>query len=452
MKKKILFLAASYLVLLLMGWGGTAVSAAPAIKLGRIPTGLNQAEANSGSYWPRLSGDGRYVAFCSHASNLVPNDTNKVPDTFVYDTYLGVAERVSVTNSGAEVYGWTNCEGVDISGDGRYVAFGSDTAELDDAAGENVYNDIFLRDRQNGTLTQITHAYDGGPTNGASYDPNLSADGRHIIFRSYASNLVPNDINGVADIFGYDVQTQTINLISVSTTDSSVNGSTWFFIAGDNVSKDGRYFVFISPATNLVEKYTNGTLNVYVHDRDADEDGVFDEPDPAETRNEMISINLYGMGGMGLSGVPSISQNGRYVVFSSDAADLVAGDNNGATDIFVRDRFTGTTEMVSLSSTGTQGTLPSMKGSISDDGRFVVMQSSAQLSTYPARPYPLIYLRDRTTGVTTLLSVSQGRPANNGSNDPIISANGRAVVFDSIASDLVSGDTNHAVDFFLYRQ
>ena len=202
------FLVASFLVLLLRGWGGTAVSAAPPISLGRIPTGLNQAEANGESYWLRLSSDGRYVAFCSHASNLVPNDTNKVPDTFVYDTYLGVAERVSVTNSGAEVYGWTNCEGVDISGDGRYVAFGSDTAELDDAAGENVYNDIFLRDRQNGSLTQITHAYDGGPTNGASYDPNLSADGRHIIFRSYASNLVPNDINGVADIFGYDVQTQ----------------------------------------------------------------------------------------------------------------------------------------------------------------------------------------------------------------------------------------------------
>ena len=439
------FLVASFLVLLLRGWGGTAVSAAPDIKLGRIPTGLNQAEANGNSYWLRLSTDGRYVAFCSFADNLVPNDTNKVPDTFVYDTYLGVAERVSVTNSGAEVYGWTNCEGVDISGDGRYVAFGSDTAELDDAAGQNVYNDIFLRDRQNGSLTQITHAYDGGPTNGASYDPNLSADGRHIIFRSYASNLVPNDTNGVADIFGYDVQTQTINLISVSTTDSSVNGSTWFFIAGDNVSKDGRYFVFTSPATNLVEKNTNGS-NVYVHDRDADEDGVFDEPNPAETRNELISINLYGTPNTGGSR-PSISQDGRYVVFSSDAADLVAGDNNGATDIFVRDRLTGTTEIASLSSTGAQFTMPSTKGSISDDGRFVVMQSS-----YPASPYEIIYLRDRTTGVTTLLSVSQGRPSSRSSYDPIISANGGAVVFESIASDLVPGDTNYFWDLFLYRQ
>ena len=452
MKKPILFLAASLLVLTLMGWGGTAVSAAPDIKLGRIPTGLNQAEANSGSYWPRLSGDGRYVAFCSHASNLVPNDTNKVPDTFVYDTYLGVAERVSVTNSGAEVYGWTNCEGVDISGDGRYVAFGSDTVELDDAAGQNVYNDIFLRDRQNGTLTQITHAYDGGPANDRSYDPNLSADGRHIIFRSWASNLVPNDTNGVADVFGYDVQTQTISLISVSSTDSSVNGSTWFFTAGNNVSKDGRYFVFISPATNLVEKNTNG-LNVYVHDRDADEDGVFDEPDPAETRNELISINLYGMGGMGLSGAPSISQDARYVVFTSDAADLVVGDNNGAADIFVRDRFTGATEIVSLSSTGTQGTLPSIVGSISDDGRYVVMESVAQLSTYPARPYSMIYLRDRTIGVTTLLSVSQGGwPANSTSYYPVISANGRVVIFSSFASDLVPGDTNNVFDLFLYRQ
>ncbi|MCB8925444.1 MAG: PD40 domain-containing protein [Ardenticatenaceae bacterium] len=449
MKKPILFLAASLLVLTLMGWGGTAVSAAPDIKLGRIPTGLNQAEANGESYWLRLSSDGRYVAFCSLASNLVPNDTNNVLDTFVYDTYLGVAERVSVTNSGEEVYGRDNCLGHDISGDGRYVAFVSSAPELDDAAGKNVYGDIFLHDRQDGSLTQITHSYHGGPANDFSDDPNLSADGRHIIFKSWASNLVPNDTNGVADIFGYDVQTQTISLISVSSTDSSVNGSNWYFRDGDKVSKDGRYFVFTSTATNLVEKNTTGS-NVYVHDRDADEDGVFDEPGPSETRNELISINLYGFPSTGGSR-PSISQDGRYVVFSSDAADLVTGDNNGATDIFVRDRFTGTTEIVSLSSTGTQGTLPSILGSISDDGRFVVMQSSAQLSTYPAGPYPVIYLRDRTTGVTTLLSVSQGRPSSRSSYDPIISANGRAVVFDSSASDLVPGDTNHAVDFFLYR-
>ena len=445
MKKPILLLAASLLILMMMGWGGTAVSAAPAIKLSRIPTGLNQAEANGGSYWSRLSSDGRYVAFCSGASNLVPNDTNKVPDTFVYDTYLGVAERISVTNSGAEVYGWTNCEGVDISGDGRYVAFGSDTAELADATGQNAYNDIFLRDRQNGTLTQITHAYNGGPTNGGSYDPNLSADGRHIIFRSYASNLVPNDTNGVADIFGYDVQTQTISLISVSSTDSSVNGSNWYFRDGDNVSKDGRYFVFTSTATNLVEKNTTGS-NVYVHDRDADEDGVFDEPNPAETRNELISINLYGTPNTGGSR-PSISQDGRYVVFSSESPDLVVGDNNGRKDVFVRDRLTGTTEIASLSSTGAQFTMPSTKGSISDDGRFVVMQSS-----YPASPYEIIYLRDRTTGVTTLLSVSQGRPANSGSLNPVISASGGAVVFESFASNLVPGDTNNFLDLFLYRQ
>lgn len=452
MKKTILFWAASLLMLTMMGWGGTAVSAATPARLVRIPTGLNQAEANSGSYAARLSSDGRYVAFCSHASNLVPNDTNNVPDTFVTDTNTGGVERISVTERGAEVYGWTNCEGVDISGDGRYVAFGSATAALDDAAGQNVYNDIFLHDRQNGTLTQITHAYDGSPANGSSYDPNLSADGQHIIFRSYASNLVPNDTNGVADVFGYDRQTRTISLISVSATDSSVNGSNWLFNAGSNVSHDGRYFVFYSLATSLVEKNTNGTLNVYVHDRDADADGTFDEPDPSETHTELISMNLYGMGGTDHSWMPSISQNGRYVVFSSDAADLVVGDNNGTTDTFVRDRVTGTTEMVSLSSTGAQGMFPTLMGSISDDGRFVVMQSMAQLSSYPASIYSMIYLRDRTIDVTTLLSVSQGRPANNGSYDPVISANGRAVVFESFASDLVPGDTNHTWDFFLYRQ
>lgn len=451
MKRNILFLVAGLLLVTMMGWGGTAVSAASSIKLRRFPTGLNQVEANSSSFSARLSADGRYIAFCSFATNLVPNDTNNVLDTFVYDSHTSDVERVSVTETGTEVYGWNNCHGVDISGDGRYVVFGSDTAELDDAAGRNLYNDIFLRDQGKGGLLQITHAYDGGPANGDSYDPDISADGRHIIFRSYASNLVPNDTNGVADVFGYDIQTRTISLISVSSTDSSVNGSGWIFANGSSVSGDGRYFVFYSSASNLVEKDTNGTLNVYVHDRDADEDGYFDEPDPSETHTELISINLNGMGGSDHSTLPSISQNGRYIIFTSYAVDLVPCDNNGTADLFVRDTHTDITEIVSLSSDGIQGTLPSIMGLISDDGRFIVMQSLAQLTSDPPSPYWMIYLRDRQIGVTTLLSLGQNGLANRESGYPTLSTNGRTVVFESFASNLVPNDTNGAFDLFLYR-
>jgi Tol biopolymer transport system component len=218
------------------------------------------------------------------------------------------------------------------------------------------------------TTTRVSVATSGTQGNGSSYSgPSaISADGRFVAFDSEASNLVGGDTNGWGDVFVHDRATGATTRVSVATGGAQGNGDSgaaWDDVAA--ISADGRFVAFFSEASNLVAGDTNGVHDVFVHDRDT---GV-------TTR---VSVGTGGTEGNGRAhAIPAISADGGHVAFTSEATNLVAGDTNDATDIFVHDRDTGSTTRVSVGTDGTEGNGYSWIPSLSADGTSVAFYSSA---------------------------------------------------------------------------
>jgi len=274
--------------------------------------------------------------FESSSTNLVTGDSNGVQDIFVYDRQTSSMVNITLSGNG-------NSYNPAISADGRYVTFYSNATNL--VAGDiNGRPDIFVYDRQTSSMQNITLS-----GNGNSYNPAISADGRYITFSSAASNLVAGDINGRPDIFVYDRQTSSMVNITLSGNGNSYSPS---------MSADGRYVTFNSDADNLVSGDTNGVSDIFLYDRQTD---------------TMESIT----NGDGDSVYPSISADGRYVTFNSDADNLVSGDTNGVSDIFLYDRQTDTMENITI-----VGNDPSYSPSMSADGRFVTYSHNSQVYLY----------------------------------------------------------------------
>ena len=226
----------------------------------RVSVASDGTQGNAGCYWPIISAGGRYVTFSSDASNLVPDDTNGQKDIFVRDRQTSHTGRVSTTSHG--IQGNRESRSPCISADGRYVAFASRASNL--VPGDtNDCCDIFIADRHVGEITRISVAWDGTQGNGASDRPSISSDGRYVAFSSDASNLVPDDTNGVGDVFVHDRQTGRTTGISVSLNGLQGNGKSW----APHISADGRHVAFSSAASNLAPGDTNGTDDAFVHDQ-----------------------------------------------------------------------------------------------------------------------------------------------------------------------------------------
>jgi len=398
-----------------------------------------QGNAESGSRGLAITPDGRFIAFTSAASNLVPGDTNGFYDVFVRDRWAGTTERVSVDSTGNQ--GNDNSAYPAISSDGRFVAFASVATNL--VAGDtNGAYDVFVRDRQAGTTERISVDSGGNQGNGSSgfdglstFGLAISADGRFVEFQSLATNLVTGDTNAVEDIFLRDRQLGTTERISVDSSGTQSNGSS----DRGSISADGRYVSFESVATNLVPGDTNASMDVFVRDRQLG-------------TTERVSVDSGGVQGNADSAERSLSADGRYVAFTSSASNLVAGDTNGFSDVFVRDRQAGTTELVSVSTGGAQGNADSQHPSISADGHFVAFRSSAtNLVIGDTNAATDIFVRDRQAATTERVSVdSSGVQGNGDSAHPSIDSDGRFVAFHSLATNLVSGDTNSVTDVFLH--
>ncbi|MCH8813930.1 MAG: calcium-binding protein [Chloroflexi bacterium] len=390
-------------------------------------------EANGGdSTAAAISDDGRFVAFHSKATNLVANDTNGVRDVFVRDRQTGQTTRVSVDSLGGEVGGGGS--GPAISGDGRFVAFASVASDL--VAGDtNSVVDIFVHDRQTGQTTRVSVDSLGGEVDGSSLDADISDDGRFVAFTSHASNLVAGDANSVRDVFVHDRQTGQTTRVSVDSGGGDADDSSRFA----TISDDGRFVAFESDAPDLVPGDTNGFQDIFVRDRQ---------------NGQTVRVSVDNLGGQSDadSYFPVISDDGRFVAFGSDATGLVPGDTNGWGDIFVHDRQTSETTRVSLDSLGGEPNEESYGSTISDDGRFVAFISLAtDLVPGDTNGFREIFVHDRQTGQTTRVSVdSLGGQANDRSVDPAISGDGRFVVFDAEATNLVPGDTNGFRDIFLH--
>jgi Tol biopolymer transport system component len=396
-----------------------------------------------------ISSDGRYVAFGSGASNLVPNDTNGVADVFVHDRQTGATERVSVASDGAEaltMFGVGGSYEPSISADGRYIAFTSYAWNLvpNDTNGNVVPTDVFIHDRLTGATQRVSVATNGTEPNGVSFDPSISADGRYVAFASKATNLAPSDAGYTDDIFVHDVQTGvTAHVDRPPTPGHYVNG-----MNDPAISANGRYVAFLFRDDT---PYDNSAPDVFVLDRQTGEyDRISGTPSGIEDAN------------VGAAN-PAISADGRYVAFSSGDSLLVAGDTNGSFgshDVFVYDRVAKSTDRVSVASDGTEANAShgSTAPSISGDGRFVTFSSEASnLVPGDTNSRSDIFIHDRQAGITERLSVaSNGTQANgavaNGYAGGSISADGRFVAFSASASNLVPEDSNGASDVFVWSK
>ena len=400
-----------------------------------VSVASNGVQGNDHSYFSSISTDGRWVAFTSSANNLVSGDMGFIDDAFVRDRQTGTTDRVNLSSLGTAGNGYTFFPS--ISATGRYVAFTSYANNLV-PSDTNGAPDIFVRDRQNQTTQRVSVDSGGVEGNDISQYPSISADGRYVAFMSHASNLVPGDTNGVADVFVRDLQSGTTERISVDSLGSQGDRES-LLTSTAALSADGRYVVFHSSATNLVPVDTCIWADVFVRDRQAG-------------TTELVSIDSNGAQGSAGSGAGAISADGRYVAFQSGSS-LVPGDTNFNQDVYVRDRQSGTTERVSVSTAGVQGNgdtvgLPS----ISADGTCVVFASNA-VNLFPTDTNGSVsdfLLRDRSAGTTERVSVSwSGAQAALYSWNASVSSDGRYVAFDSDGDNLVPVDTCTGRDVFV---
>jgi Tol biopolymer transport system component len=396
-----------------------AGASAQAPELVSLGSADQQGNANSGL--ARASADGRIVAFQSDASNLVPGDTNGVMDIFVRDRQARTTTRVSVDSAGREGDGASFLGAV--SADGRFVAFGSHADNL--VVGDRDFeSDVFVHDRLTGVTELVSVNSAGQQQNGTSAGMDISADGRFVAFVSFASNLVPGDTNGQGDVFVRDRLAGTTGRVSLTSTGGQQNGPAGSLVSSVGINGDGRFVAFDSFASNLVSDDTNGTTDVFVRDRATgvteradvssaeaqaqggalleatSDDGsaiLFDSGAPnlvpgdtndpnqpdvfvrdlAVGQTERVSVGVGGVQANAVSFGAAISADGRVVAFSSDASNLVAGDTNGFFDAFVHDRIASTTTRISLSGTGAQGNGGSGASAITADGTLVIFESGA---------------------------------------------------------------------------
>ena len=309
-----------------------------------------------------------------------------------------------------------------ISSDGRFVAYQSSASDL--VSGDtNNQNDIFLQELRTNTVTRISLGVNGTQSNSGSTSPAISQDGRHVAFESMATNLVANDTSGSQDIFVHDRMTATTVRVSVGANGVAANSH----CLHPAISGDGRFVVYVSAANNLTGDDTNTVTDVFLHDRDPDQNSVFDENNGTTTRISPSGAAAAGSN----SNFPSISRNGQYVAYSSFDATLVSSDSNSRQDIFVYTMQSGVTERVSIANGGQQGDGESTFTSLSDDGRYVAFISAAtNLVSGDTNSSTDVFVRDRTVGTTVRASVSNsGAQSGSSSTNPVISGDGRYVSF-----------------------
>ena len=404
------------------------------------------AQANLYSYAAAISADGRYVVFNSDATNLVPHDTNTRTDAFVRDRRTGVTTRVSVSTTGAQAQASSDPFGgshaTAVSADGRYVVFRSDAPNLA-RHDTNHAQDIFVRDLIAHTTHRVSISTAGVQANGRSDEPAVSADGRYVAFSSTATNLAPRDTNGASDIFVRDLATGVTRRVSLSSRGRQANAE----CSAPQLTRHGRYVVFSSPASTLVPGDTNGLSDIFVRDRRT-----------ATTRRVSVANSgaqaSRASAGTG-SNAPAISAGGRYVVFHSDAANLVSADTNRAFDIFVRDRALHTTRRVSVGDAGQQADAESLGPAvISGNGRYVAFASLADnLVAGDVNGITDVFIRDLSLRTTFTGSLSSdGTQGNDGSAPAVLSPDGRFLAFSSWAGNLVSNDRSPGPDVFVRDQ
>lgn len=469
---------------------------------------VGNSGGNVGAYAPSVSADGRFVAFVSASRDLVPNDTNEREDVFVRDRQTGLTKMVSINVSGTGG-GDQHSSNPTITPDGRFVVFNSSSSNL--VANDPttlLYSAIFVRDLQLGVTKLVTRNLTGDRrANGSSGSLHeaqaISADGRFIAFTSSSTDLVANDTNNRQDIFVRDMQTNTTTLISTGRAGSAdVNedaahpvmtpdgrfvayrsaaaiyvrdlqaGITKMvsvnrFGTGNGnrpsdegvhsslaISADGRYVAFVSSASDLVEGDSGPFQDVFIRDTQSN-------------TTSLVSVDSAGVSpGNAPSGGLTMTPDGHFIAFTSGASNLVSAvDSNNQQDVFLRNLTTNTTTLMSINRLGSAGGSynAALSGdfgapAISDDGRYVSFTSNANDLTEISDGNNTgilasdVFVRDTQAGITRLVSINNtGTASGNGSSGgPIMTPDGRYIVYGSGASDLVAHDSNGYPDLFSF--
>ncbi|MCE9621040.1 MAG: hypothetical protein K8R99_01710, partial [Actinomycetia bacterium] len=345
----------------------------------RVSVDSANGQANGESTDPMISANGRYVVFASFADNIgIVPDTNSARDVYVRDLQLSLTYRVSVGAAGVQAIGHSSLP--TISDDGQFISFISTASNLVGALDTNGFNDVFVRDQFNSVTTRVSVSTAGVQADAQSDRPKISGNGRYVSFASFATNLVADDTSLQYDIFVRDRTLNTTTRVSVSSAGVEQNSGSL-----DNaISGDGRYVIFRTDSTNLVAGDTNLKADIFRHD---------------SVTGITVRVSVDSAGGQlnQDSDVPSISADGRYILFETFAA-FVPGDTNNNYDVFVHDMFDATTVRVGVSTAGTESVFGTARGSISANGRFVTFYSSGgDLVTGDTNAFNDVFLRDRGT-------------------------------------------------------
>jgi hypothetical protein len=398
---------------------------------------------NTDSYDPYLSSSGTVAVFESFASNLtnVP-DPNGVRDVYVRNVVSQSTQLVSINRFGTAT-GNFGASKPFISADGRTIVFNSGSTDLvTEGAGPG--GSVFLRNLQTNQTRIVSVNTSGAAANGDVL--SVSGNGRFVVFQSADQGLttIPDSQN-FTDVFVRDMQTNVTQLVSVNSAGTAPgnasSGSTALLDRSTSITPDGRYVFFASTASNLVPTAFGSGPNLYVRDLQTQ-------------TTTAVSVNAAGTTLVGAEYGGSISDDGRYVVFTSGSSAIVANDTNSFSDVFRRDLQTSITQLVSINEAGTaSGNGLSSAASASANGRYVAFTSQANnLTTLPIISAVQVYRRDMDAGMTQMASINAAGTggANNSASRVGISGDGQTVFFTTYGSDLVPGvDQNNLQDIYL---
>ena len=418
-------------MVILLILSSTTALAAPTTLISRRSQ-KNPSNGPSGE--PAVSETGQFVAFRSSATNLDSERCdNGLSQIFVSDRNTGTIRCVSLNSNGRQ--GDQDSLAPSISADGRFIAFTSMATNLAENQCDNGFNQIYVRDRISGTTGCVSVNSSGHAANQHSDASSISADGTLIAFDSAAANLAGNKCdNGFNHIFVHDLTTGTTTCVSVRTNGDEGNGDSF----DPSISADGRVVVFQSTATNLASRCNNGNSHIYVHNRVTGE-------------TSCASVNNDGQQSNGNSALAKVSGDGRFVAFQSNSTNVTTRCNNGHAQIFVRDTVEERTTCSSIDNQGNQGNNDSVQPSISSNGRFVAFSSNATnlAGNRCTGGNMQVFVRDRADEKTKCAALGPKNVEGNGnSSSPSISANGSLVTFESDANNLVKKDTNNLRDVF----
>lgn len=418
--------------------GGTAASSQQTLTVGtpppatakRIDLGASGTQADLAAVDTQQVGidsTGAHVDFWSFATNLgIPNEQGALASVYLSDVQAGTLEALDPQSGSPPLL--ATGRGAPTSGDGSLAVFSAMDAGR---------TGIWLWHVQTGTVTMVDTAADGTPANADSSDPSISSDGRYVAFTSFADNLVPNDTNGLADVFVKDLQTGTVVRASDPSVGAQVAGG---YIGEASLSPNGNAVAFLASK--------DGT-NTHVYVRDLTSRALT-QADTTASGAPAVAEPVSGVAVPVESLYLSLSADGRYVAFTSNATNLSATNPGVAQGVYVKDLQAGTVTRADVLADGTTDSTGTLDVSLSGDGRYVAFEADDDILPSDTNSAPDVYVKDLVSGTLAVVSAGLGgRLAGGASTGPAISSDGRVVAFVSAAPNLVPFDSNGVADVFV---